>query len=142
MNTCDDAAFEGAKLALFLGARLVVILRDNVADLPYAGHWDLPGGGREGGETPLACVQRECFEELGLRIEPQDIVWGRRFSSASCGERVWFYVGHLPSSGANDIVFGDEGQGWQLMEVAEFLRHPKAIPAFQDRLRVYLAECE
>ncbi|WP_386629434.1 NUDIX hydrolase [Sulfitobacter geojensis] len=142
MNTCDDAAFEGAKLALFLGARLVVILRDNVADLPYAGHWDLPGGGREGGETPLACVQRECFEELGLRIEPQDIVWVRRFSSASSGEPVWFYVSHLPASGANDIVFGDEGQGWQLMEVAEFLRHPKAIPAFQDRLRVYLAECE
>lgn len=142
MNTCDGAAFEGAKLALFLGGRLVAILRDNVADLPYAGHWDLPGGGREGGETPLACVRRECFEELGLRIEPQDIVWARRFSSASSGETVWFYVGHLPSSGANDIVFGDEGQGWQLMEVAEFLRHPKAIPAFQDRLRIYLAECE
>ncbi|MFY0646637.1 NUDIX hydrolase [Sulfitobacter geojensis] len=142
MNTCDDAAFEGAKLALFLGGRLVVILRDNVADLPYAGHWDLPGGGREGGETPLTCVQRECFEELGLRIEPQDIVWARRFSSVSSGEPVWFYVGHLPVSAANDIVFGDEGQGWQLMEVAEFLRHPKAIPAFQDRLRVYLAECE
>jgi 8-oxo-dGTP diphosphatase len=140
MNTCDEVGFEGAKLALFLGERLVVILRDDVAELPFAGQWDVPGGGRDGNETPFACVQRECFEELGLRVEPQDVAWSRRFSSAATGNPVWFFVGYLPFEAANDIVFGDEGQGWRLMKVAEFLNHPNAIAAFQDRLGIYLEE--
>ena len=42
--------FSGAKLALFLGADLLVIRRDMRPDIPFPGHWDLPGGGREGEE--------------------------------------------------------------------------------------------
>lgn len=40
--------FDGAKLALYLGEKLAVILRDDLPGLLFADHWDLPGGGRRG----------------------------------------------------------------------------------------------
>lgn len=64
----DGAPFDGAKLALYLGPQLAVILRDATPGLGFADHWDLPGGGREGRERPLDCALRECKEELGLQV--------------------------------------------------------------------------
>ena len=57
----------GAKLALFVGARLLVLHRDDRPGLLWPGFWDLPGGGREGAESPLDCALRETREEFGLR---------------------------------------------------------------------------
>jgi 8-oxo-dGTP pyrophosphatase MutT (NUDIX family) len=42
--------------------------------LTYKRDWDLPGGVVEVGESPRLAVQREVEEELGLRIEPGDLV--------------------------------------------------------------------
>ena len=79
--------FSGAKLALFLGQELLVILRDDRPDIPYPGHWDLPGGGREGDETPQACVLRETQEEVGLKLTENDLGWSPLTERASspCG---------------------------------------------------------
>ncbi len=129
--------FEGAKLALYLGDKLAVILRDDIAGLPFAGFWDLPGGGREGAETPLACALRECREELGLVVPPETVVWQKEFAEGA--EIKWFFVAKLSANAVKDVIFGDEGQRWQLMSAAEFMAHPKAVPAFQDRLGSYLA---
>tara|TARA_B110000902_G_C13734419_1_gene370289 strand:- start:321 stop:506 length:186 start_codon:yes stop_codon:yes gene_type:complete len=57
--TVDDANFHGAKLALFGGDQLAIILRDDDPDMVSPNHWDFPGGGREGDEAPLACALRE-----------------------------------------------------------------------------------
>ena len=130
--------FEGAKIALYLGDRLVVILRDDIVGLPFPGFWDLPGGGREGAETPVECVQRECREELGLALPQAAILWQRSF--VKNGITNWYFVGRLPATTVTGIVFGDEGQEWALMTDAEFLAHPKAVPMFQDRLNIYLSE--
>ena len=43
--------FRGAKLALFVGDDLAVILRDDIPHIPFPNCWDFPGGGREGDET-------------------------------------------------------------------------------------------
>ena len=130
--------FDGAKLALYLGDKLAVILRDDTPGLLFADHWDLPGGGREGDETPLACALRECREELGIVVPEGAVIWEGSFDEG--GRIKWFFVARLPAEAEAQIVFGDEGQRWRLMTVAEFLNHPRAVPAFQDRLRVYLAQ--
>jgi len=131
----DGAPFGGAKLALYLGAKLAVILRDDTPGLLFADHWDLPGGGREDGETPQDCALRECREELGLVVPPAAIVWGRAFAEGA--EVKWFFVACMPPEAVGRVVFGDEGQGWQMMEEAGFLTHPKAVPAFQSRLAIW-----
>ncbi len=133
--------FNGAKVALFLGDRLAVILREDIAGLPFAGHWDFPGGGREGDETPFACMARECFEELGLHVAARHVVWSRSFVRDAPAQGIaWFFVAHLPATAARDVVFGDEGERWTLMRPETFLAHPRAIPAFQTRLRIYLKD--
>ncbi len=128
--------FAGAKLALFLGDRLAIILRDDIPEIAWPGRLDLPGGAREGLETPQDCVLRETREELGLTVGLRDLRWGQRFIG-SVGP-VWFFAAHLHETRVQDVVFGNEGQGWSLMTPAAYLADPLAIPHFQDRLRLYL----
>nr|WP_114293081.1 NUDIX hydrolase [Pseudosulfitobacter sp. DSM 107133] len=129
--------FAGAKLALFIGARLAVIRRDDIADIPWPDYLDLPGGGREGRESPLACALRETQEELGLTVPPDAVVWGKRFVESDGNK--WFFAAHLPETDEAKIVLGDEGQSWQLMAPQMFIAHPKAVPQFQARLALYMS---
>lgn len=130
--------FSGAKLALFLGADLLVIRRDDKPDIPYPGHWDLPGGGREGDETPETCALRETQEEVGLILTRSDIVWSNSYMRPR--GQVWFFAAHLPADRQHDIRFGSEGQGWKLMAPDVYCKHPKAVPHFTDQLRLYMAQ--
>lgn len=128
--------FEGAKLALFLGARLMVIERDESPGIAWPGYLDLPGGGREGGESAEACILRELREELGLVLRPEALVW-RKFYAAPV--RAWFFAAHGPVTWQDRIVFGDEGRGWSLMAPEAFVGHARAVPHFAERVAAYLA---
>jgi 8-oxo-dGTP diphosphatase len=131
-----DTDFSGAKLAVFLGRELLVVKRDDKPDIPYPGYWDLPGGGREGQETPSACALRETYEEVGLVLSPDKLVWKRSYMRPR--GRVWFFAAHLPADTVKHIRFGDEGQGWALMAPQAYCTHPLAVPHFAERLQEYL----
>lgn len=126
------ADFIGAKLLLMRGDCLLTLLRDNFAHIPFPGHWDLPGGGPEGDETPIACALRELAEEFGLSPDPSRLV-AHRFGADD--RPAWLFSGTLTDADIAAIRFGDEGQEWRLMPVAEFIAHPRAVPAFRDRVR-------
>jgi 8-oxo-dGTP diphosphatase len=130
--------FSGAKLALFLGDDLLVIRRDDRPDIPWPDHWDLPGGGREGDESPQECALRETWEEVGLSLRPDDIVWSNSYRRPH--GIVWFFAAHRPAGLSRLIRFGSEGQCWQLMRPAEYCDHPMAVPHFASQLRLYLAK--
>ena len=133
--------FVGAKLVLVQGADLLTYLRDDKPGLPWAGQWDLPGGGREGGETPEACVLRELAEEFGLLLGPERLEWRRIWPSMMDAARPSvFFAGRIQLDEVAAIRFGDEGQYWRMMPVAEFLAHDRAIPEMQRRVEVALGE--
>ncbi len=127
----------GAKLALFVGDNLATLQRDDTPGLLWAGYWDLPGGGREPGETPLQCALRETHEELSLVIDPALVIWGRPYETSS-GDISWFFAARTGAEVEDDIVLGDEGQRWALMSVDAFFAHDTMVPQFKPRLRDFL----
>lgn len=134
-------SFLGAKLLLVAGSEVLTYLRDDRPGLVWRGLWDLPGGGREGDETPEACVLRELDEEFGLRLGGERLVWGRAFPAMADAARTgWLFAGVLEPAEIAAIRFGDEGQYWRMMPVNEWLAHPQAVAPLQERSRVALAE--
>ncbi len=133
--------FVGAKAALFCGPRVLTCLRDGHPGLPWPGHWDLPGGGREGGEPPEDCLLRELDEEFGLRLPPARLIWRRVFPSMTDPARASvFFGGMVTPQEVQSIRFGDEGQGWELMPVEAFLGHSRAVPEMQRRAGIVWGE--
>ena len=131
--------FSGCKIALLCDDRLLTILRDDISTIPWPNMWELPGGGREDEETPFECVQREVFEELGLKLEEEDILWVKDYQGMLDPDKTSiFMAGTITQEECASIVFGDEGQAYQMMDVSQFLADEKVIPQLQDRLSDYL----
>lgn len=131
--------FSGCKIALISDDKLLTILRDDISTIPWPNMWELPGGGREAEETPFECVQREVFEELGLKLEEADIVWIKEYQGMlDSDETSIFMVGTITQEDFASIAFGDEGQAYQMMDVSQFLSDDKVIPQLQSRLSDYL----
>lgn len=134
----DD--FAGAKIVLLVGGRLLTLLRDARSDIVFPGHWDMPGGAREGTESPEACILRETCEEFGLVLPRGALAWRGLFDSPTTpGLKAWWFAARLPVEAEAEIVFGDEGQRWALMRPADWLAEPRAIPHFRSRVRAGLA---
>ena len=133
--------FTGCKIALFCEDRILTILRDDKSNIPYPNTWELPGGGREGDESPFECVAREVYEELGIHLTEDCLLWSKVYPSMLFeGKESVFLVGKLDQEQFDKIVFGDEGQGYRLMSIEEFLSSDKVVPQLQDRVRDYLEE--
>lgn len=131
--------FNGAKVALFVGERLLITLRDDRSDIPFPNMWDFPGGGREGDETPFQTMARETLEEVALVVPHEAVVWEKRYLWASTAqEPSWFFVARLSEAAEQEIALGDEGQAWRLVKPEEFLAMGGAIPNLVSRLRDWI----
>ncbi|MGH1579232.1 NUDIX hydrolase [Planktotalea sp.] len=139
--TQNKRAFSGAKIILHCDGALITYLRDDKPNIPFPAFWDLPGGGAEGHESPRDCAVRETFEEFGLHISKERLIWARKYPSVlHPGQDNWFFAAQISRHEINQIVFGDEGQLWQMMRFDVFITHTKAIPHLQAQVRDFLAE--
>lgn len=135
-----NAPFDGAKAAVFIGEQLLIYRRDNRPDIAWPDHWDFPGGGREGTETPEETLFREVHEEFGLTVGAQNVIWARNYEAAHRPDaKVWFFVLALPASAEARIVFGDEGQHWTLISLEQFRGLDDVVPSLRNRLKDWTA---
>ena len=133
--------FTGCKIALICDGRILTILRDDKPTIPWPNLWELPGGGREGDESPFECVAREVYEELSIQLLKDDIVWSWIYPSMlDENKNSVFLVGQLTKEQFDSIVFGDEGQSFKLMSIEEFLTLDQVVPQLQERVRDYVEE--
>ena len=131
--------FTGCKIALICDGRILTILRDDKPTIPWPNLWELPGGGREGNESPFDCVAREVYEELSIQLSKEDIVWSWIYPSMlDENKNSVFLVGKLTQEQFDNITFGDEGQAYKLMPIEEFLNSKQAVPQLQERVRDYV----
>lgn len=139
----EPPRFSGAKIALLCDSQILIYQRDDKESIPWPGHWDLPGGGREGDETPVECAIRETHEEFGLTLDPGCIVWQRMYPAAGAnGLDTWFLVARVPRGFFNHISFGNEGQRWEVTTLDAFLARTDAIEHLQERLKEYLLSAD
>ena len=143
LEDCLEARFEftGCKIALICDGQILTILRDDKETIPYPNMWELPGGGREGNETPFECVAREVYEELSIQLSKADVIWFQIYPSMLDGnKKSVFLVGRLTQEQFESIIFGDEGQGYKLVSFEEFLTSDRVVPQLQERVRDYMEE--
>lgn len=126
--------FSGCKLAYVFEGKLLVYRRDNKPDLIFPDMWDFPGGGREGREAPEECVLRELQEEFSIKIPASRLVYKMHLTNHLCTGMSYFFVASGRQTEIEQIVFGDEGQYWQLMDVDDFLKSADAIPMLKLRM--------
>lgn len=135
----DGSDFAGAKLAALVDGHILTYRRDMKPGIPWPGLIDLPGGGREGDESPAACVLRELHEEFGLILTESRIWWARPFPSLHPpGRTGWFFAAHLTMAEVDSICFGDEGHSPQLLGVRQFLAATDAVEPLQQRVKLLL----
>lgn len=130
--------FTGCKLAYILNGQLLVYKRDDFAHIPFPNLWDFPGGGREGNETPEACVLRELNEEFSIALDKSRLIYKKKVPDYLNTGHSFFFVAEGKQPEVDAILFGTEGQCWQFMGIAEYMAHPLAIPLLISRLTGFL----
>lgn len=76
-----------SKIILLSKEKKILLLKSNMGS--YKGHWDLPGGHLQKGETHIQGLKREVKEETGLVLKDVQKVFKNN--------RMTYFKGELPS---------------------------------------------
>ncbi|MCA1839536.1 MAG: NUDIX hydrolase [Actinobacteria bacterium] len=123
------AATVGVGAVICEQSKVLLILRGRD---PYLGHWSLPGGGLEFGETVEQAIVREVREETNLVVEPQGLAW--IFESIDPGGSYHFVIiDHFARIVSGEPKSGDDASdiGWFS---AEQIRAVPTTPGLFDLL--------
>ena len=103
--------FQGCKIALICGDKVLTILRDDKDDIPCPNMWSCQVVVVK--ETKvLSSAQREVYEELGIHLDEDCLLWSKIYPSVIFKDKQSvFMVGQLRQEQFDNITFGDEGQG-------------------------------
>ena len=108
---------------IFDGDAVVLVQR---AKAPLAGHWTLPGGSVEVGETLAQAVVREVAEETGLIVTAGDLVEVyEHVSTADDGGILFHYVilDYLCHATGGQLSAGSDALAAAFVPVSEFDRY-------------------
>ncbi|MCF7834129.1 MAG: NUDIX domain-containing protein [Candidatus Pacebacteria bacterium] len=131
--------FHGVKGLVFIGDKILTYRRDTKTK-SFPLYIDLPGGGKEEGESPFDTFKRETKEEFGIEINPDDVKYAKQYMSAmDTTKESYFIVVNPLNMKESDVVFGDEGLEPVLITPDEYLKLNDAIKRQQDKVVDYLA---
>ena len=107
-----------------------LLLVERAAGLTFAGQWCFPGGHVEDGETSRDAVIRELHEELGVAVEPIELLGTVRVTGYRLDAwRVRLLGGTLRAREAEIAAF-------TFLTIDEVRSHPTGMPSNGEVLRL------
>jgi len=114
---------EHAVAVLIISPDGTPLVRDPKKPIPR--YWKLPGGRSEGAEIPEECAVREIHEELGLKIDQDDLQVIEQQDRGN--HTLTFFRANLPSLKGMKKE-GDEREEIKIFKLAEIATLPDFFP--------------
>lgn len=127
-----DNNFKSAHVVILKGDK-ILILRRSSTDEWMPGHYALPGGKLDPGETPTEALSRECKEEVDLNILPNNFIFLPKVSNNK--EHAFFYTTKF--SGEPKLDFEHDDFQWVN---PKNLSNYKVVPDLLEIVRAVLED--
>jgi hypothetical protein len=118
----------------------VLLLRRSAKEANYSGHWALPGGGVEDGETPELGAAREAKEETGVDVDPKSF---KLLDRSMTPTGTAFHTFAAPSKKfVPSLNTEHSGYAWSGLDMLPRPLHPAVEQTLKNRIGVPGADSE
>lgn len=125
-----------ASIVILINPRneILLHLRDDIPTIIYPDYWTVPGGQKEGDETPEEAAIREVFEETGFDIRSVSL-FAQTIDTHGRNELISVYEGRIDKD-ISELVL-NEGADMQFFPIAK-IENMKIIPFVKEVLQKYI----